>query len=61
MLDRWREHAITLGERVRVETGDETVRGTATEVTETGALLVETETGRREVTDGECESLRRDD
>ena len=61
VLDRWREHAITLGERVRVETGDETVRGTATEVTETGALLVETETGRREVTDGECESLRRDD
>lgn len=61
VLDRWREHAVTLGERVRVETGEETIRGTATGVSATGALLVETECGRREVTDGECESLRRDD
>ncbi|MDZ7747092.1 MAG: hypothetical protein U5K28_11545 [Halobacteriales archaeon] len=61
VLDRWCEHAITLDERVRVETREETIRGTATDVTEAGALLVETRDGKREVTDGDCESLRRDD
>ena len=64
VLDSWREHAVTLGERVRAETGageadTETIRGRAVDVSETGALLIETDDGTRELTDGECESVRR--
>jgi BirA family biotin operon repressor/biotin-[acetyl-CoA-carboxylase] ligase len=58
ILPAWRELAVTLGRRVRVETPRGSVEGTAVDVTETGALLVETETGRHTVTAGDCEHLR---
>ncbi|MFC7166277.1 hypothetical protein [Halospeciosus flavus] len=60
-LDAWRERSVTLGERVRVQIrGGEEVVGRAARVTETGALVVETDegTGTVEVTEGECERLR---
>lgn len=58
-LADWRELSTTLGERVRVRTRDgEEFVGTATDVTERGALVVETDDGDVEVTEGECERLR---
>ncbi|WP_255150332.1 biotin--[acetyl-CoA-carboxylase] ligase [Halorarius halobius] len=60
VLDDWRELSVTLDQPVRVELGtDETLVGTATDVDATGALLVETEAGRKRVTEGDCETLRR--
>ncbi|MFW5911572.1 MAG: biotin--[acetyl-CoA-carboxylase] ligase [Halolamina sp.] len=59
ILDAWREHAATLGQRVRVETPGGEVVGEAVDVEFPGALLIETEDGRRErVTAGDCEHLR---
>jgi len=59
ILPAWREHALTLGRRVRVETADGDVVGTAVDVEHPGALVVETEDGdRRRVHAGDCEHLR---
>jgi len=59
VVDAWREYAVTLGERVRVETPVETVEGEAVDVHFPGSLVVETDAGRRTVTAGDCEHLRR--
>jgi BirA family biotin operon repressor/biotin-[acetyl-CoA-carboxylase] ligase len=58
VLPAWRERASTLGRRVRVETADGVVEGTAVDVAEPGALVVDTEEGRRRVHAGDCEHLR---
>lgn len=58
VLPAWREHAVTLGRRVKVTTPDDVVVGTAVDVEYPGALVVETETGRERVTVGDCEHLR---
>ena len=59
ILDAWREHAATLGQRVRVETPGGEVVGEAVDVEFPGALIVETDDGeRRRVTAGDCEHLR---
>lgn len=58
VLDAWRDRTATLGERVRVETADEDIVGQAVDVTEHGALVVETEQGERVVHAGDCEHLR---
>lgn len=60
LLDRYRELDATLGRRVRVAIrgGSETLVGEAVALTEDGALVVETDEGRRTVTEGECERLR---
>jgi len=59
ILDAWREHAATLGQRVRVDTPGGEIVGEAVDVTFPGALLVETDDGERErVTAGDCEHLR---
>jgi BirA family biotin operon repressor/biotin-[acetyl-CoA-carboxylase] ligase len=58
VLPAWRERASTLGRRVRVDTGDEVVEGTAVDVAEPGALVVGTGEGRRRVHAGDCEHLR---
>jgi BirA family biotin operon repressor/biotin-[acetyl-CoA-carboxylase] ligase len=58
ILPAWREHALTLGRRVRVETGSEVIEGEAVDVAFPGALLVETDTGERRVSAGDCEHLR---
>ncbi|MEF8774760.1 MAG: biotin--[acetyl-CoA-carboxylase] ligase, partial [Halobacteriales archaeon] len=57
-LDAWREHSLTLGRDVRVETPSGTVTGTATDVVPPGHLLVETGDGTERVHAGDCEHLR---
>jgi BirA family biotin operon repressor/biotin-[acetyl-CoA-carboxylase] ligase len=58
VLPAWREHALTLGRRVRIETPGGVVEGTAVDVEPPGSLVVETATGRQTVTAGDCEHLR---
>ncbi len=59
ILDAWREHAATLGQRVRVDTPGGEIVGEAVDVEFPGALVVETDDGERErVTAGDCEHLR---
>jgi len=58
VLPAWREHAATLGRRVRVETPGGEVVGEAVDVASPGSLVVETAGGRVEVTAGDCEHLR---
>jgi BirA family biotin operon repressor/biotin-[acetyl-CoA-carboxylase] ligase len=58
VLDAWRDRAATLGQRVRVDLGDETIKGDAVDVTEHGALVVATEDGERVVHSGDCQHLR---
>lgn len=57
-LAAWREHALTLGRRVRVETGGETVVGTACAVEFPGTLVVGTGDEPVRVHAGDCEHLR---
>jgi BirA family biotin operon repressor/biotin-[acetyl-CoA-carboxylase] ligase len=57
-LEAWREHALTLGRRVRVETGDQTVVGRAHDVEFPGTLVVATDEGPVRVHAGDCEHLR---
>ncbi|MFB6218549.1 MAG: biotin--[acetyl-CoA-carboxylase] ligase, partial [Halobacteriaceae archaeon] len=54
----WREYALTLGRRVRVDTPTGGVEGEAVDVTDAGALVVETGDGRETVHAGDCEHLR---
>jgi len=63
IVPAWREHADTLGRRVRVETASGTVEGEAVDVTDVGALVVRRDggpPGEREITvhSGDCEHLR---
>ncbi len=58
VLSRWRTHATTLGQRVRVDTGRELIDGTAVDVRYPGALVIETDSGERVVHAGDCEHLR---
>jgi BirA family biotin operon repressor/biotin-[acetyl-CoA-carboxylase] ligase len=66
VLDAWRERAATIGQRVRVDLGDETVEGVAVDVTEHGALVVDTGdsdgdddgSSQRVVHSGDCQHLR---
>ncbi len=58
ILPRWLEYATTLGRAVRVETGSGTVIGQAADVTDVGALIVDTDDGRETIHAGECEHLR---
>lgn len=57
-LAAWKTHAATLGQYVRIETATESFDGDAIDVTETGALIVETPAQRRTVHAGDCEHLR---
>jgi len=59
ILDEWRRHTATLGRRVRVFLGETTLEGTAVDVTNEGALLVERRNGSRMVVHaGDVEHLR---
>ncbi|QDX41714.1 biotin--[acetyl-CoA-carboxylase] ligase [Salarchaeum sp. JOR-1] len=58
-LAAWRERTSTLGRRVRVHLPDGDLVGEAVDVTETGALVVDTGDERRVVHAGDCEHLRR--
>ncbi|WP_435153940.1 biotin--[acetyl-CoA-carboxylase] ligase [Haladaptatus sp. DFWS20] len=58
ILPAWRDHAATLGQRVRVETRTGTVVGTAVDIESPGVLVVETDEGTVRVHAGDCEHLR---
>jgi BirA family biotin operon repressor/biotin-[acetyl-CoA-carboxylase] ligase len=58
VLPAWRDHADTLGRRVRVDAPDGPVVGVARDVEFPGTLVVETETGVERVAAGDCEHLR---
>jgi len=58
VLPAWRERADTLGRRVRVHLPDGELVGEAVDVTETGALVVESDGERHTVHAGDCEHLR---
>jgi len=58
VIPAWREHAATLGRRVRVDTPGGEVVGEAVDVAFPGTLVVDTGTERVEVTAGDCEHLR---
>ena len=58
VLDAWREHALTLGQRVRVRTAGDEVVGEAVDVERPGTLVVRTEGGDVRVSAGDCEHLR---
>jgi len=58
VLPAWRDHAVTLGREVRVETPGGVVEGEAVGVAFPGALVVRTADGERTVHAGDCEHLR---
>ncbi|ODR83315.1 biotin--[acetyl-CoA-carboxylase] ligase [Haladaptatus sp. W1] len=58
VLPAWRELSATLGQRVRVETPDGDVVGTAVDIVTPGALVVETDDGDVRVHAGDCDHLR---
>ncbi|WP_122090277.1 biotin--[acetyl-CoA-carboxylase] ligase [Halalkalicoccus subterraneus] len=58
ILDGWREGAITLGQRVRVETAQGEVVGEALDIESPGRLVIETDDGTVRVHAGDCEHLR---
>lgn len=58
ILPAWREHAFTLGQRVRIETTSEIITGEAIDISFPGALELETSEGSRTVSVGDCEHLR---
>jgi BirA family biotin operon repressor/biotin-[acetyl-CoA-carboxylase] ligase len=58
VVEAWREHATTLGRRVRVDTPGGEVVGEAVDVRFPGTLVVETDDGPVDVTAGDCEHLR---
>lgn len=58
ILPRWRKHAATLGQEVRVETPTDVVRGKAIAIEFPGKLRVDTGDGVETVTTGDCEHLR---
>lgn len=58
IVPAWREAALTLGQCVRVETPSGVVEGRAVDVTDLGALVVDTGDGEVTVHAGDCEHLR---
>jgi len=58
VVPAWRELALTLGQRVRIDRPEGELVGEAVDVTESGALALETDDGRETVAAGDCEHLR---
>lgn len=57
-LQRYREACLTLGTEVRVDTADGLIEGTATDIDEAGALVIQAATGPVVLTSGELVRLR---
>ncbi len=53
VLDEWRQYSVTLGQEVNVIGVRESFSGTAADIDEDGALLIDTPTGRRRVLAGD--------
>lgn len=54
----WRSRSATLGERVTVTLIEDELTGVATELTEEGALILETDAGKRKIAPDRCRRLR---
>ncbi|MBN2066015.1 MAG: biotin--[acetyl-CoA-carboxylase] ligase [Candidatus Thermoplasmatota archaeon] len=55
LLQEWKLHSDTFGKKVRVESSAKTIEGIASDVDESGFLLVTTKTGEvKKVTSGDC-------
>lgn len=53
ILDEWRAFSVTLGQEIVCTTPSREIRGTAIDVTDTGALIIQTATGREHLLGGE--------
>lgn len=60
VLKQWSEMSGTLGRKVRIDDGTQTIIGIASELLEDGSLTVNTENGRVTVTMGDVTHLRSD-
>lgn len=60
ILAQWRSRSITLGQKIVATTGDRIVEGVAADISSSGALLVDTASGRVELHAGEI-SIRNAD
>jgi BirA family biotin operon repressor/biotin-[acetyl-CoA-carboxylase] ligase len=58
LLQRWRWMSATLGRRVKVTVGKETITGIAHNIDEDGSLLLETPEGTRKMSTGDLTMLR---
>lgn len=58
LIGPYSNHCSTLGQRVRIEMSNETLTGTAVEVTDTGALVVESGGEQHTITAGDLIHLR---
>ncbi|NUB92929.1 biotin--[acetyl-CoA-carboxylase] ligase [Haloterrigena sp. SYSU A121-1] len=58
VVPAWRDLALTLGQRVRVDRPAGEVVGEAVDITDSGALVIETDDGQETVSAGDCEHLR---
>lgn len=58
ILSLWRELSSTLGKEVVVTAGDETLRGTATDIDDEGRLILKTKTGILTISAGDLTHLR---
>ncbi|QFU81258.1 biotin--[acetyl-CoA-carboxylase] ligase [Natronorubrum aibiense] len=58
VVPAWRDLALTLGQRVRIDRTAGDIVGEAVDVTDAGALVVATEDGEQTVSAGDCEHLR---
>jgi BirA family biotin operon repressor/biotin-[acetyl-CoA-carboxylase] ligase len=55
IINQWKEQTSTIGSRVRVETFDKIYEGTAVDVDETGALIIEDDQqNRQKIIYGDC-------
>lgn len=61
LLKKWRYYAAVLGQEVIIEMGDKQMTGTALDINENGALIVNLADGRTEhVIGGTCRLMKRD-
>lgn len=49
VLEEWKQRSITLGKRVRATIGDDTIEGNAIDITESGALILQLDSGETQV------------
>ena len=59
-LNEWRALSVTLGQEIKFNSGNREIEATAIDITPTGALIVQTVSGRKELTGGEI-SIRNSD
>jgi BirA family biotin operon repressor/biotin-[acetyl-CoA-carboxylase] ligase len=55
ILQEWKKHSDTIGRKIRIELSNENIDGTASDVDESGFLIVKTDAGDiKKITSGNC-------